>query len=73
MGEEGKMFRQVYAVVTEKEFNTFRSKCFENDIKIGDCLAALIRKYIKDNSAINKIQYKNKNGVDYGKEHKPKS
>ena len=70
MEEKSKMFRQVYAVVTEKEFNSFRSKCYENDIKIGDCLVALIKKYIKDNSAINRIQYKNKsNGVDYGKKH----
>jgi len=68
--QRGKMFRQVYAVVTEKEFNTFRSKCYENDINIGDCLAKLIRDYIKANSAINKIQYRKKpDGVDYGKEH----
>jgi len=68
MEEGGKMFRQVYAVVTEKEFNNFRSKCYENDVTIGDCLSQLIRDYIKANSAINKIQYKGKNnGADYGK------
>ena len=64
-----KMFRQIYAVVTEKEFNSFRSKCYENDTKIGDCLSQLIRDYIKANSAINKIKYKTNGGADYGKQH----
>ncbi len=65
------MFRQVYAVVTDKEFNSFRSKCYENDIKIGDCLAQLIRDYIKANSAINRIKYR-KEGLDYLKEQEKK-
>jgi len=62
------MFKRIYATVTEKEFNIFREKCYSNVVKIGDCLAQLVRDYIEINKEIHEIQHHKPTGIDYKNE-----
>ena len=63
------MFKRIYATVTEKEFDTFRNQCYLNMVKMGDCLATLIRNYIEANKEFVKEEHHEGTGADYGKEH----
>ena len=65
------MIKKIYAVLSEKDFFSFRRRCYAEGMKMGEALASLAHAYARGanidlkNFKVGKIHHES-TGIDYG-------
>lgn len=66
------MLKKIFAIVSEKDFYDFRRRCYTEDMKMGEALAAIVHAYAKG-ARIDlkkfkvKRQHHEPTGAEYGR------